>query len=311
MNPRFIKLISYTIIITSIASFIANHKTSDQSSAQRNVISPTPFIATAVTIVSSPTPMPISNEDLQKTVENALEGANSTYAVAIYNFKTGENYYRLEHKEFEAASLYKLWIMATAYQQIQNGQLNEDEIMSRDIQYLNHKFDIDPELAELTVGTITLSVKDALEQMITISHNYAALLLSEKITLPAVADFLKANNFQESKLGEPPVTTAYDISLFLEKLYRGELANEEYTREMLGLLKRQTLNNKLPKYLPVNVAVAHKTGEIYSFTHDAGIVFSDKGDYVIAIMADSTIPAAAEDRIADISKAVYDYFNNK
>ena len=77
---------------------------------------------------------------------------------------------------------------------------------------------------------------------------------------------------------------------------------------MLDLLKSQKLNNKLPKYLPQEIDVAHKTGEIDSLTHDAGIVYAPTSDYIIVILSKSDYPPGAEERIADISRAVYEYF---
>ena len=47
---------------------------------------------------------------------------------------------------------------------------------------------------------------------------------------------------------------------------------------MLELLKAQTLNDKLPKYLPDQVIMAHKAGELDDVSHDAGIVYSPAGD---------------------------------
>ena len=75
-------------------------------------------------------------------------------------------------------------------------------------------------------------------------------------------------------------------------------------------LKIKMLYNKLPKYLPQGTIVAHKTGEIGYSSHDGGIVFSPKADYIIVVFSKSDIPAAAEERIAQISKNVYEYFNN-
>jgi len=240
-----------------------------------------------------------------------LKEAQGTYGIVIRNLNTKEEYYLNEHREFDTASLYKLWVMATAFTQIQSGQLKENSILSQNIQVLNNKFNIGSESTELTEGTITVSVKEALNKMITISDNYAALLLSEKVRLSNVSDFLKKNGLIESRLGEPPKTTPYDIALFLEKLYKNELANEDNTQKMIELLSRQTLNNKLPKYLPSNLSIAHKTGELGYFTHDAGIVFTNKDEYLIVVLSESDNPSGAEERIAEISKAVYDYFEEK
>ncbi|KKQ37961.1 MAG: Beta-lactamase, partial [Candidatus Levybacteria bacterium GW2011_GWC2_37_7] len=186
-----------------------------------------------------------------------------------------------------------------------------DEVLSEDVRVLNQDFNIDPESSELTGGTITLTVKDALKQMITISHNYSALLLTKRIKLSNVAKFLETNGFKDSSVGgsgDSPKSTADDIALFFEKLYKGELANTQYTKEMLDLLKAQTLNDKLPKYLPKGTVVAHKTGEIDYLSHDGGIVYTPKGDYIIVVLSESEFPSGAEDRIAQISKSVFNYF---
>ncbi|OGD92510.1 hypothetical protein A2697_02455 [Candidatus Curtissbacteria bacterium RIFCSPHIGHO2_01_FULL_41_44] len=245
---------------------------------------------------------------LKETVENVLIGTKGTYGVAIKNLKTGETYYLNEHRIFESGSLYKIWVLATAFDQIKNGTLKQDEVLSQDISVLNEKFNIDAGSAEITDGKITLSVKNAIEQMIVTSHNYASLLLSERIKLSAVSAFLEKYNFDESTISEPPKTTPYDIALFFEKLYKGELANNENTEEMLTIFKRQQLNEGMPKYLPQNVKIAHKTGEIGWAKHDAGIVFSDSGDYIIVIMSESDSPRQAQENIALVSRAIYDYF---
>ncbi len=251
---------------------------------------------------------------LSQVVQKSLEGTRGTYAVAIKNLKNGETYLYNEHRVFEAGSLYKLWVMNTVMEKINQGVLKEDDVLEEDVQILNSEFSIDPELAEQTEGTVSFTVNDALKQMITISHNYAALILTAKIRLSTVAKFLADNNFKESQVGtngEAPVTTALDIMRYLEKLYLGQLSDKESTDKMLNLLKMQQLNDKIPKYLPVDTMVAHKTGEIGQFSHDVGIVYSSKGDYIIVILSESDYPPGAEERIAQVSQAVYQYFNSK
>lgn len=250
---------------------------------------------------------------LSKSIRDSLTKAEGVYAISVKNLKTNEGYSLNENKIYDAGSLYKLWTMVMVYQQIEAGIIEEDEILSEDIAALNKSFNISSDSAELTEGTITLSVSDALNQMITISHNYAAMLLTKKVKLSEVAKFLNKYGFNKSYAGadrEFPKTSASDISLFFEKLYKGELANPENTIKMIELLKKQQLNNKLPKLLPEGSVIAHKTGEINYLTHDAGIVYSPKGDYIIVVLSESTFPPGAEDRIARISKTVYDYFNS-
>jgi beta-lactamase class A len=249
--------------------------------------------------------------NLHQAILQALSGATGKYSVVVKDLKTlkaekQESLYG--EKVYKAGSLYKLWIMAETFNQIRDGKFSEEESLSEDVDTLNKNFNIDSESAELTGGKITVTVKDALKQMIEISHNYAALLLTEKIKLSSVSEFLKTNGFKNSHVGDLPTTTADDIALFLEKLYKGELNNAKYTQEMLSLLKAQQLNDKLPKYLPKGTVVAHKTGEIDYVSHDGGIVYTKDRNYIIVVLSDSNFPPGAQERIAQISKAVFNFF---
>lgn len=308
-KKKFIKFLVLILIGFIFMHIVFNQFLKKESDDILNIITP---LASSIPPINQ-----ILNKNLQKNnslkdaVEYALADKQGVYGIAIKNLKTGETFYSNEHKVFESGSLYKIWIMTTVYDQIQNKTLKEDEVLSEEIAVLNMEFNIPTESAELTDGIITIPVGNAIEQMITISHNYAALLLTKKIKLSNVVVFLKQNGFTESKVGidgRYPNSTPSDIALFFEKLYKGELANKENTEKMIDLLKKQQLNDKLPKYLPQDAVVAHKTGEIGWFSHDAGIVYSPSGDYVIVVLSESQFPSGAEDRIAQVSKAVYEYF---
>lgn len=302
---KILKLLG-VIFTTIFVIFVIFSQFAKKEQNENQLISP---LSDIVSFVVSP----FKNDALKNIIQDSLSGTKGTYGVVIKNLKTGEFYGLNEHTVFETASLYKIWIMAVAIDQIQNGRLKGDEELSEDIKVLNDKFNISSESAELAEGTITFTVNQALEQMITISHNYASLLLAEKIKLSSVKTFLQKEGFSESTVGTDggfPTSTPYDIALFFEKLYKGELANPQDTNKMLDLLKRQKLNNKLPKYLPSEAILAHKTGEIGFFTHDGGIIYGPKSDYIIVVLSKSDLPAASEERITDISKKVYDYFEN-
>ena len=261
-----------------------------------------------------PTPTPVPESGLKKAIDQALIGTFGTYGIVVKNIKTAEFYSSNSHRPFVAGSLYKLWILGKVEQEIQSGRINEQEVLTSDVASLNGQFHISSDSAELIDGVITLSVHDALNQMITISHNYAALLLTKEIKLSGLRDYLKSLDMAESHVGGDtgsPITTALDTANFLEKLYQGQLANSDRTNEMLSFLKNQILNNKLPRYLPSDITVAHKTGEIDNFTHDAGIVYSPAGDYIIVVLSESDNPDLAAERISAVSQAVYNYFNTK
>ena len=251
-----------------------------------------------------------AGKSLKEVVDSSLKGTRGTYAIVIENLRTGESYMQNEKKKFEPASLYKLWILGTAFKQIKEGKLSRDEIITRDVKELNDIFKIGTESAELTEGTVTMKVNDAIEQTITISHNYAALLLVSKIRNSNVSAFMREQGFSSSRLGEPPQTIAEDIASFFEKLYEGTMIDGEYSKRMLDLLSQQKLNDRVPKYLPDDTEVAHKTGEVGGFKHDAGIIFG-KDPILIVVLSESESPAGAAERIAKLSRNVFNYFENK
>ncbi len=280
------------------------HKTEQRRTLGASAVSEITYLAGKVVGPQNP---------LEDVVTKSLTGAKGSYSVVIINTKRHQSYALNEHVVYDSASLYKLWIMVVAFEEIQSGQLEEESDLTGDVEELNKKFQISADAAELTEGEVDFTVGSAITQMITISHNYAALLLTEKIGLTNVKKFLSDKGFHESTVGvdnEPPTTTAADIALFFEKLSKGELASPTNTQRMLALLKEQKLNNKLPRYLPEDAVIGHKTGELGMYSHDAGFVSLPKSDYIIVIMSKSDNPSDAQEHIARVSKAVYDYFAN-
>ncbi len=254
----------------------------------------------------------IQNRKLEKGIEDALIGTKGTYSVVVKNMKTNETFSQNPERKYISASLYKLWLLAVVYDQLESKTLKKETILSADISALNEKYDIASESAEQTEGRIELSVEDAAEKMITISDNYSALLLSSKIGVSKMAQFLKEYGLTQSSIGTSttlPQTTAKDIALYFELLYSNKLISENASKEMKELLKKQRLNDRIPKYLPNSLQVAHKTGELNGVKHDAGIVFTKKGDYLLIVLSESNDPNAAAERIAILSQKVYEAFN--
>lgn len=243
---------------------------------------------------------------LEKIVKKGLEETRGDYAFYIKNLSTGEEYFLNKDKQYESGSLYKLWVMAVVFEKIKNGNLNFEDILSDSAASLNGKFGLIQGFLELPQdSSIEISVKDAIFQMITISHNYSALLLLDKVGSESITKFLKDNDLINSTIIDDPKTSAEDIKIFFEKLYKKELVESD---KMLEILKEQTLNDGIPKYLPESIKVAHKTGDLGWNKHDGGIVFTERGDYIFIGMSESDFPEGAMERIALVSKAVYDFF---
>ncbi len=310
-NPlRKLTILSVYFFITTLGLYIVTHAVASKRS-DVNFLSPfaEPLQQVSESIQGIST---FFSSGLGDVVTQSLEDSTGDYSVYIKNMKTGEQYVYREHEEYLAASLYKLWTMGAVYTKIEAGELKKTDRLSASIESLNNTFDIASEEAELSEGTISKTIDEALEQMITISHNYSALLLTSKIKVSSTREFLTEYGLQESVVGaDLPITTAHDIGRYFELLYHKEIVSEIYSEEMLSRLKRQQLNDRIPKQLPDSISVAHKTGELFGYKHDAGIVYAPKGDYVIVLLSDSKSPSGAAERMAELSKNVYDYFERK
>jgi beta-lactamase class A len=248
---------------------------------------------------------------LEESVGGLLENFDGEISVVVKNFSTRESYYFNEQEQFAAASLYKLWVMAAAYDQISQGLINENEVLSKSFSELNQTFLLPEDSLGIYSGKGGMTVEEALENMITASDNYSALLLTDRIGFSSFRNYVQKNGFEENTLGgntNTPTVTASDTAQFFEKLYSGELAEPAYTNKMLNLLKRQQRNSKIPRYLSPDILIAHKTGELEAISHDAGIIFGPSGDYLIVVLTKTENPEAADEVIARISEKVYNLF---
>lgn len=79
-------------------------------------------------------------------------------------------------------------------------------------------------------------------------------------------------------------TTAGDLALVLQKLYQGELMSEENKSKLLDLMSRQIYRQGIPTGIGAAGVVYDKVGFMDDLLHDAAIVHSDAGDYVLVIM---------------------------
>lgn len=246
---------------------------------------------------------------LNDAVGSVLRGSEGSFGIYVKNFSNGKTYALNEHRTFEAASIYKVWVMGAVYEQVKSGQISEADPITADIEKLNKNFNLSPDDTELKEGLLDFTIGSAIEQMITISHNYAAFALIEKINRDQIENFLKKYGLNETDPEDPFKTTASDMGRLFEKIYKGEIVDSEYSQKMIDVLTRQQLNDRLPKYLPAGTKIAHKTGNLGYFENDAGIVYSPSSDYIIVVLTQTNNPLQARDKIGRISEAVYMYFN--
>src|SRR5215510_6282664 len=111
---------------------------------------------------------------------------------------------------------------------------------------------------------------------------------------------------------EKDVATPRQMTMLLEKIYRGEIVDRASSDEIIEFMSHSLIGEaRLPALLPQGTRVVHKTGTISGSTNDAGIVFLPGGGHLIMTVFTKDAKAPSVDRehaIAEISRFAYDYF---
>src|SRR5712691_10168598 len=201
------------------------------------------------------------------------------------------------------ASLYKLAVLAEAERRVDAGQLHYSDIITIENEDIT-------EDGSFEVAGTELTLDQALEAMITISDNGAALALWHVLGAENINATLRnvgINDFHVFMAwGEDDnVATPRAIGTLLTLLAKRQLISAAASDRMLARLERQQINDRLPAELPEGVVVAHKTGNLPGLTHDAGIIYTPSGPRVVVAMTWDAYEADAYAFIANVGSIVY------
>lgn len=194
-----------------------------------------------------------------------------------------------------AASLYKLAVLLEVERRVDAGELTyKDPLEITDA-------DVGPDGSNEYPGTV-LSVDEALEQMITYSDNGAALAFVRTLGSDRINATLAKLGFSGLHVArdadDDHTVTPRALGSLFAALAQRRLLSPAASDRMVARLRRQTINDRLPVLLPPGTAVAHKTGDLIGFTHDAGIVFAGSQPVIVVVLTEG---AAAEDARAFIA----------
>jgi beta-lactamase class A len=199
------------------------------------------------------------------------------------------------------ASLYKLGVLMEAERRVDSGQLRYGDLITIG------EDDVTEEGSAFEAGAL-LSVDDALEAMITLSDNGAALALWHLFggdTIDATLARAGMPDFHVTfDTAGNTVATPRAVGTFFWHLARKELVSAAASERMLARLQRQTINDRIPAALPKETVVAHKTGNLVGLIHDAGIIFTPTGERIVVVMTWDAYEGANA-FIAEIAMIVY------
>jgi len=257
--------------------------------------------------------------ELQQRVKIEISQFKGEAGVSIKDLETGWEFSYEKAKLFPSASLVKIPLMASCFLAVDQGRIKLDRNIALKS---SDKLTGSGVLKDMPVGT-TFSVERLIGLMIYDSDNTATNIVTNLAGFDYLNNTFKSFGLKNTELsrkiadyksredkGIENYTTTEDMLLLLDKIYRRTLGNKNVSDQCISMLKLTRMNDRIPKYLPPEITIAHKTGLENGVCHDAGIVFTRKGDFIIVVLtkhanSDSVL---SKEFIAKVSLYAYKYF---
>lgn len=287
-------------------------------------------------------------EAIRRIAEKYDAKTTGDLGLLFTDLKTGETVTVNPDKELPAASTFKVFLLAEFLRQCEEGKYN---LMDR--HELKEEF-VSPGsgvLCDLLPG-MNLTLMDYARLMMMLSDNtatdylysltgrdnikknvidafnltktkcdYPCKLLIETYFDPAHKKVAGERNWRNTDdylclTPENDSTSANDMAKVLKMAYDKTLFSPWVSEQMIDIMKRCHTNSRIPKELPRDVEVAHKTGTMDKVANDCGIVYTEKGDYIICLFYNGNVASQEEydanikgrfsdGLLAEISKEIY------
>lgn len=267
---------------------------------------------------------------LRKEIEKIeKESGASALSVALSDAETGFELHYNADRWYHAASTIKVPILLGVFAAIDRGDLlphSRVHVRNRFMSVVEGvPFRVESgrdgnSAVHAAIGKM-MRVDELAYHMITTSSNLATNLLMGVIGPESVNDTLRELDVDdgiELKRGvedelayEHKINnrvTADGLLRVLVMLAEGKAFSPALSRRMMDILHGQEFNQGIPARLPRGARVAHKTGEISTIAHDAGVIYLPKRKpYALVVLSEWEPAATGRSRtIATVSHAVYE-----
>ena len=239
--------------------------------------------------------------------------AGGARGVAVHDYLSGRTWSVNGGGWFHAASLIKLAVLVGLFDAAERGAFTLDCRLHVRNRFLSaadgQPFRVDPGRdadgeVHAAIGR-TMRLRELARHMIVTSSNLATNLLLDLVGLEAARGTLERlgiagvdlrRGVEDDRAFEAGISnrmTAAGACDLLRAIVEGRAVSAGASAEMLEILHDQRFTGSIAAGLPDPVRplarIAHKTGEISTVTHDAGVVFlPSRPPYVVAILVASS-----------------------
>src|SRR5690242_18397670 len=226
--------------------------------------------------------------DLQSQLEGMAKEHKGKVALYATNLKTGQTVQIDPDKPVKTASVIKLTILVEAFNEIKAGKRSlADKVTLRKEDVVSGSG-----ILPFFDTPLTITLKDALTQMVIESDNTATNLLIDLIGRKPVNDHITAMGLKNTYLykkimrpaepGLPPdqkqfgigKTTAKEMATVMESIERCDVKDQKLCDAMLYMLRNQQYRNCIPHYIETSDTseepsfIANKTGSLDDVRND-------------------------------------------
>lgn len=233
--------------------------------------------ATGATAITQPVPANITyvrtysstDEGLNALLSNYAKDHPGTYGISYAELSGDRRRANYQgDKKFVTASTYKLFVAYSVLKRVESGQMSWDDNQA------------------------------CFNKMISLSDNPCSEAFLQKVGLGTVTKEINAMGLKNSNFTESggPFTTANDLVTFLGTLESGSMFSNTSRSRLISAMN----SNVYRKGIPAGASgqVADKVGFMDGLLHDAAIVYSPKGTYVLVVMTDGS----SWDNIASLTR---------
>ncbi|HEV2399201.1 MAG TPA: serine hydrolase [Candidatus Sulfotelmatobacter sp.] len=257
-------------------------------------------------------------QKLESSIEQIDQHLDGVMGLAIEDLTTGDHYFLHEDEVFAQASSIKITVLANLYLQAQQGKLKLTDL------YTVQSSDLVPDsyiMNGLTPGVTRVTLRDLATMMVAVSDNSATNVLIDRVGMQNVNAMLeslglthtrlrrKMMDVEAAKQGKENISTPKEMMTLLDAIYHGKVLDKESTRDFFNILSTNK-DSFIPRYLPADLKVANKPGELEAVRNDSGVIFVEGRPYVLCVMtAFLTNERDGEEAISKISLETWRMFD--
>jgi beta-lactamase class A len=270
----------------------------------------------------------MSDTKFEREVLDLAEAARAKQVgVAFYDYEHSEYWEVHGDVWFHAASTIKVPVLLGVFDAIEQGRFQPHSRVHVRNRFLSivdgSPYSVESErdanaVVHNAIGKM-LPIRELAWHMITTSSNLATNLLLDIVGIEQVQDTLDRLGLDgiELRRGVEDIraweeglnnrVTANGLLKALRAIEEKKAITAAASEEMLVILNGQEFNRGIPAGLPDGARVAHKTGEMSTVAHDAGIIYLESREpYVLVVLTEwAPQEGKRQDTIASISRAVY------